>query len=305
MHSKSKIYLDRITLLTEHRKHHDSVMARLRAVHHLQHDMGIEQRNRLDEMKYEIITLTSDLADRSNRDLQAQTSALNDLSARLDDIQMRHIAALEQIQTLESLYFVEIRRRFDQIQGFIYGLDEYDGNENDVMEMLKVLSFSPSVNMCASSRPLRTYEQYLSSTGVQARGRVFDIAKFTRADMKTFVFERLHSCERFWALAYSSFQSETMHTDCGEVVAEIFEAADGVWLWLFFVTRQLIQQVERNESLAVLRKIIDFPAHLEEFFQGIIEQIDDLHKEEMVQIFLTAADELQPLPLYVLHLLEK
>lgn len=63
-------------------------------------------------MKDEILT---NLADRSDRDLKAQNSVLSDLSARLEDIQMRPMAALEQIQVLESLHFAEIRRRFDQI----------------------------------------------------------------------------------------------------------------------------------------------------------------------------------------------
>ncbi|KAH9862814.1 hypothetical protein J1614_010907 [Plenodomus biglobosus] len=56
----------------------------------------------------------------------------------------------------------------------------------------------------------------------------------------------------------------------------------------------------------MLRKIVDrFPAGLEEFFERIIEKIDDLHKEEMAQTFLVTVVELQPLPLYAFKLLER
>lgn len=97
---------------------------------------------------------------------------------------------------------------------------------------------------------------------------MFDIAKFTKTDMKTLVYERLHSSKRFRSLACLTLGPETMHPDCEEIIAEVSEAADSVWLWVFLVTRQLIQQVERNESLAVLSKIIKkFPADLDEFFE--------------------------------------
>lgn len=90
-------------------------MAKLMAVQNMQRDIGIEQQYKLGVVKAEIMSLTSKLAEKTNENLNAQTDALSNLSARLDDIQLRHTAALEQIQVLESLYFVEIRRRFDQI----------------------------------------------------------------------------------------------------------------------------------------------------------------------------------------------
>lgn len=85
---------------------------------------------------------------------------------------------------------------------------------------------------------------------------------------------------------------------CKSIVDDILGWADGVWLWVFLVTHQLVRQVERNESLTMLRKIkVSFPADLEKFFVRIIEKADDLLTKQMAQTFLVTVDELQPLPL--------
>lgn len=189
---------------------------------------------------------------------------------------------------------------------FIDGLDEYDGDENDVVEMLKTLSFSGHVKICASSRPLRTYETHLYNSGLRERGRTFNIADFTKNDMRVSVHERLHESKKFKYLAYNGVEEGEMNPICKSIINDISEWADGVWLWVFLVTHQLVRQVERNESLTMLRRIVDsFPADLEKFFERIIEKIDDLHKEEMAQTFLVTVDELQPLPLYAFRLLER
>lgn len=189
---------------------------------------------------------------------------------------------------------------------FIDGLDEYDGEEKDVVEILKALSFSGHVKICASSRPERIYESFIYSQGLRQKCRTFDIADFTKDDMRFSVHKRLHESEKFKRLAYDGAERGAMNKICKSIINDISEWADGVWLWVFLVTHQLVRQIERNESLTMLRKVVDsFPADLGKFFKRIIEKVDDLHKEEMAQTFLVTVDELQPLPLYAFRLLER
>ena len=172
--------------------------------------------------------------------------------------------------------------------------------------MLKTLSVSGHIKICASSLPHRTYERLLFSEGLQVKGRMLDIADFTRADMEISVRDRLHSSERFRELAYPNSDAQHMDPVCKSIMEDISSAAKDVWLWVCLVTRQLIRQIERNESLAKLREIVDnLPKDLERLFERVIEKVDDLHKAEMAQTFLVAVDELQPLSLYASHLLER
>lgn len=69
-------------------------MAKLMAVQNMQRDTGIEQQYKLDAVKAEVISLASKLAEKTKEDLNAQIDALSNLSARLDDIQLRHTVAL-------------------------------------------------------------------------------------------------------------------------------------------------------------------------------------------------------------------
>jgi hypothetical protein len=177
---------------------------------------------------------------------------------------------------------------------FIDGLDEYDGNESEVLPMLQVLSANPHIKICASSRPGRMYEKSLRNDQ-----HAFDIAKFTREDKRQYVLKQLTTSEKFQALASSE-------PKCQDLITDISQHADGVWLWVFLVTRDIVYEVDRDEPLSTLRKIVDeFPADLGKYFQRIIERIKDQHKEVMAQTFLVTTHKLQPLPLYAFALLEE
>ncbi|KAF2818920.1 hypothetical protein CC86DRAFT_388611 [Ophiobolus disseminans] len=177
---------------------------------------------------------------------------------------------------------------------FIDGLDEYNGDESDIIPLLRVLSASSHIKICASSRPGRIYE-----TELRNNRRAFDIAHHTKEDMRKYVSTWLTTSKKFQRLASSE-------PKCKSIITEISEYADGVWLWVYLVTRDIIYEVERDEGIVTLLKIInDFPSDLEQYFQRIIERIKDRHKEEMAQTFLVTVHEVQPLPLYAFALLEK
>ena len=177
---------------------------------------------------------------------------------------------------------------------FIDGLDEYNGAEEEVVEMLTFLSASDSIKICASTRPRSIFERFFSNTA-----RTFDIARFTKADMMQHVQEELNENENFRRLRSTELRSE-------EILELIAELAQGVWLWVFLVTRDLKLAVNRDEGIDMMRRIIlQFPTDLEEYFERIINSIRPQYLEEMSRIFLITVDELQPLPLYAFSLLEQ
>ena len=51
----------------------------------------------------------------TDKQLETQAAMLTSLVTKLSFLQNEHLAAVEQVQVLESLYFPEIRRRYDQI----------------------------------------------------------------------------------------------------------------------------------------------------------------------------------------------
>ncbi|KAI1175867.1 hypothetical protein F4777DRAFT_548909 [Nemania sp. FL0916] len=175
---------------------------------------------------------------------------------------------------------------------FIDGLDEYEGNEKDIIGLLQALAISPHIKICVSSRPERQYEEKLSRPD-----RKFDIARFTKDDMKWYIDTRLRSCQNWCKLAKTS-------TICGNIVNELSARAQGVWLWVSLVTTDIVKEAEKNEGAETLQKIVyEFPDDLDEYFKRIINKIQKRHRDEMAQIFLIVVEEVQPLPLYAFALL--
>ncbi|KAI0159875.1 hypothetical protein GGR52DRAFT_576619 [Hypoxylon sp. FL1284] len=124
------------------------------------------------------------------------------------------------------------------------------------------------------------------------------VQDFTRGDMIDCVRQRLHSSPKFEAL-------KDRGTLYGEIIEFITDNAQGVWLWVFLVTRDLIKAVNRDEGSRKLTQIInEFPKDLESYFEAIVNRIEPHYRREMAQILLLALEQVQPLPLYAFSLLE-
>jgi len=178
---------------------------------------------------------------------------------------------------------------------FIDGLDEYSGDEEDLVNVLAIFDKNPHVKLCVSSRP----RQFLDEV-YQSRRQTLVIHKFTKEDMKTHVRQRLHKNEKFGELQRTSGPA------CDELLKQIADRAQGVWLWVYLVTHDLVHAVNRNEDIQALQRIFDqLPPDLEAYFEHIIQKIKPSFRVEMAQIFLITIEEVQPLPLFAFSLLER
>ena len=97
------------------RDQHASIMSRLKEVEALERDLGIKQSSKLDSARDEIMRLTHQTERSSGKNLEAQAAMFTSLVTRLNFLQNEHLATVERVQMLESLYFPEIRRRCNQI----------------------------------------------------------------------------------------------------------------------------------------------------------------------------------------------
>ncbi|KAK4066779.1 hypothetical protein Trihar35433_7206 [Trichoderma harzianum] len=178
---------------------------------------------------------------------------------------------------------------------FIDGLDEYGGGEEELVNILEFFVSNPNVKLCVSSRPRMVLDERF-----QQRRHTLIIHDFTAKDMKMYVRQNLEKNAKFKKLQQSS------SSVCDEIIEKISSQAKGVWLWVYLVTRSLIVEVNRDEGVSTLRKVLNkFPKDLESYFTAIIEDIRPGHRQEMAQIFLITIAEVQPLPLFVFSLLEK
>jgi hypothetical protein len=178
---------------------------------------------------------------------------------------------------------------------FIDGLDEYDGRETEVVGILGLLTQSPNIKVCVSSRFRSIFEHEIRDLK-----HTVDISDYTKRDMANHVRNNLLAEAKFKRLHASD------HTGCEKIVNDIAEHAKGVWLWVALVTKDLVHAVKTGEHVEKLQEITnDFPRGLDRYFERMINNISPSYQMDMAKMFLLAIYELQPLPLFAFSLLDR
>lgn len=176
---------------------------------------------------------------------------------------------------------------------FIDGLDEYHGDEEDLISILSFFSETLGVKLCVSSRPRSLFDKAFA-----VRRSTLVISEFALDDMRTFARSRFDESRYFRGLRTAE------PVDCDDLMNRIAENSQGVWLWVFLVTRNLVRAINCNEGTAMLHRILDhFPQELEDYFKFMIQGVQKPYRHEMAQICLIVVEQIYPLPLYAFSLL--
>lgn len=168
---------------------------------------------------------------------------------------------------------------------FVDGLDEYDGDDEGIISLLQEFTSSPNIKSCVSSRPWNTFVDAFDNSKWKLA-----LEDLTKDDMRKYVHNMLTENANFARLAKQDLR-------CNDLVPQIAEKAQGVWLWVFLVVRDLLRDVKGEEEYTFLQHRLDsFPVELEEYFANILSRIDRIYLEETARIFLIAVEAVRPLP---------
>ncbi|KAH8752602.1 hypothetical protein BGZ57DRAFT_95902 [Hyaloscypha finlandica] len=175
---------------------------------------------------------------------------------------------------------------------FVDGLDEYEGDDEDIIALLQELASCPSIKICVSSRPWNTFLDAFDDSKWK-----LVLEDLTRDDMRKYVHTMLIQNQAFSEMSKYDPRCETL-------VPQIARKAQGVWLWVYLVVRDLLRDLKGEEEYPLLQRRLDsFPDELESYFEDIIDRIDRIHSEETARIFLVAVTAVQPFPLLSLSYL--
>lgn len=176
---------------------------------------------------------------------------------------------------------------------FIDGLDEYEGDDFEVIALLESLTSSSSVKICASSRPWNAFMDAFDNSEWK-----LVLEDLTKNDMRSYVHEMLVEDEVFAKVAREDPR-------CHTLVPQIADKAQGVWLWVYLVVRDLLRDLQGEEAFPHLQRRLDsFPDELEKYFADILDRIDRVYREETAKIFLLVVEALRPIPLLFLSFLD-
>ncbi|KAK8251181.1 hypothetical protein HDK77DRAFT_440374 [Phyllosticta capitalensis] len=144
---------------------------------------------------------------------------------------------------------------------FIDGLDEFEGDQNEILQILKELDASPSVKLCSSSR---SWEKFEHAFREKPRCLVHEL---TEEDIRKYARENIEKSPELMALIEDKRNFE-------EIVDEITFKAEGVFLWVFLVVRMLLDGPEEGASFGDLQKKLDsYPTELDDLYHRIYQSI--------------------------------
>lgn len=90
-------------------------MSSLKAIQTSQKNLGIAHESHLDRVREDILKLTRHDWDKAAMRINDQVARLEGLAAKLEWLKSEYEISCRNVQVVKSLYFQEVRRRFDQI----------------------------------------------------------------------------------------------------------------------------------------------------------------------------------------------
>jgi len=121
-----------------------------------------------------------------------------------------------------------------------------------------------------------------------------------RPDIRHFVDGRLRSHRNF---------STLMAPEADEIISELTEKSQGVFLWVYLVVRSLLEGLRNRDSITLLRKRLRAsPSDLDDFFQLIFDSLDPIYRSNlshMFQVALIAPEPIHPIAYWFLDEIEE
>ncbi|KAK3322980.1 hypothetical protein B0H66DRAFT_442863, partial [Apodospora peruviana] len=174
---------------------------------------------------------------------------------------------------------------------FIDGLDEFDGDHVELCQLLGELSQSSNIKSCVSSRPWNVFEDAFSgdkSTKLCVHDLTFhDIRKYTESRLKEHPSWK-HAC--------------VTEEESARFIFDITERAQGVFLWVYLVTKSLRDGLVNGDTIDDLQTRLEvIPTDLEPFFKHMLDLVAPIYHRYMsrtLQMTITAKEPLHLMTYY-------
>jgi hypothetical protein len=170
---------------------------------------------------------------------------------------------------------------------FLDGLDEFDGRPADIIELVDILKSFQNVKTCVSSRPWNEFEDRF---GKDSPWKLY-VHEFTRGDIYLYVKETLGTNSRFQQLLKED-------PECPNFVRSIVWEADGVFLWVFLVTRSILDGLTNSDRIKDLQgRLNETPKDLQDYFKSILFSTENRYRTQTARMLSIAVNAVEELPL--------
>ncbi|KAL8828356.1 MAG: hypothetical protein Q9191_002639 [Dirinaria sp. TL-2023a] len=159
--------------------------------------------------------------------------------------------------------------RLHRLCFLIDGLDEYEGDQDVLINFIQDIIKNVGVKVCLSSRPDRTLDEAFGSS---AKLRLQDL---TENDIRKFVIDKLQSVPQ---THYVGLQDPNLLNNVKE---KIVRRAQGVFLWVSLAVKDQIRGLRNDDSPQQLTERLDcLPNEVEGIYQRMLDHIEKPHRRQ-------------------------
>ncbi|KAL7930107.1 hypothetical protein V8C35DRAFT_165853 [Trichoderma chlorosporum] len=180
----------------------------------------------------------------------------------------------------------------------IDGLDEFKVGDTqshaDLLDTIKCLGSSPNIKLCVSSRPWTIFRDAFGEKASQ----VMKLEDLTKGDIRRYVQDKFNTHDQYLKLNQSDPQYN-------HLIEEVVNKAQGVFLWVFLVVRDLLEGLTYNDTIKTMHRRLDvFPETLEAFFEQMLNTIPKFYRLQTSRVFQMATSVDYPLLLVTYSFLD-
>ncbi|KAL5317216.1 hypothetical protein ACEPPN_014311 [Leptodophora sp. 'Broadleaf-Isolate-01'] len=149
----------------------------------------------------------------------------------------------------------------------IDGLDEFEGDTDELLDLIFKLQSLKNVKCCLSSRP---ETQLVSRLAACKQLRLQDL---NLEDIRQFVEERLDCC----------IENREVSGSGSWLASSIVFKAEGVFLWAALVTASAVRGLQAGDDDEMVRQRVEStPPDMKALFVQMLTSVEDVHRESLV-----------------------
>ncbi|KAF2228710.1 hypothetical protein EV356DRAFT_537856 [Viridothelium virens] len=204
-----------------------------------------------------------------------------DFNPKNDRLPDRPFSTSELVAAFELLIRSKTVFEKHKVCFFIDGLDEYDGDHWKLARSLQIWSDVDDLKICVSSRPHNEFIHTFTHPS-----QLLPLHGLTRQDIQKFVEDEFERDERFLSVCAHDKRY-------ARLVESLVNKAEGVFLWVRLVMRELLTGMGNSYSISQLEEELDqLPEGLETLFRKLLTSIRRPDRMRAARTFLILTSEL-------------
>lgn len=157
---------------------------------------------------------------------------------------------------------------------FFDGLDEFLGEPQELIDLIKEFAASSNVRMCVASRPWIVFQDAFDTTPSLM------LQYLTQRDIEIYISNRFNNHKGFQELEQRNAQV------VNALRTEITQKSYGVFLWVRLVVASLLRGISNGDRVSDLqRRLTEIPEDLDTLFRSLLFSVEPFYQEHMCQLF--------------------